>query len=335
MTSDVLKYHSPVPPLDKNKTLGAAMKEMRFKRVYCEISNACNLKCDFCPVVERPKTFMDRQLFESVVKQTQPLANHLNLHIMGEPTIHPEFEEFVDICRYHKMPVFIVTNGTVLNETVQRAMLNPIVHQVSFSIHSFEANFPEADNTTYLNKIFAYTERSMSERPNQYVNFRLWNTEYIDGVLDANRSVVEAVAAHFNAHDKIQRISLRGVKIHENLYINLASQFDWPSMNMPFRTTSGTCPGLITQLGILSDGTVVPCCLDRNGIIELGNVREQSIEQIINSDRALQIIGGFKNRELHEELCQRCTFISRFEKKVRWIKGHQRWVRHEPDKPLL
>ena len=313
------------------------MKEKRFKKIYVEISNACNLKCDFCPTVNLPQNYMGRELFEKIVKQLPKLANSMNLHIMGEPLNHPNIAEFIEICERYSMPVTIVTNGTLLSPKYQQALLNPIVQQVNFSLQSFDANYPEADNTAFLNRIFEYTKSAFEKRPDQHINYRLWNVSDYKDALPYNKDLIGKMKKFFGLEeeDELSHISLRGKKVTKSLHLNLATRFDWPSLDLPFRTTEGTCPGLITQLGILADGTVVPCCLDKDGKIDLGNCKDQTIEAIIASERAQNVIRGFKCRELTEELCQHCTFIERFEKKVRWIKGHQTWTRHNPENEVL
>lgn len=307
------------------------MKEKRFKKVYIEISNACNLKCDFCPTVNTPQTFMGTELFESIVKQLTPLSNCINLHIMGEPLFHPKISEFINICEKYSMPVTIVTNGTILNKKNQQLLLNQIVQQVNFSLQSFHANYPNADNSAYLKRIFKYTTRAFENRPDQHVNYRLWNVSDYSEAIDFNKDIIDKIRSYFELdnNEKLRHTSLRGRKVKKSLHLNLATRFDWPTLEMPFRTTNGTCPGLITQLGILANGTVVPCCLDKDGVIDLGNCNTTTIEEIINSNRAKKIIEGFKCRELNEPLCQHCTFIERFEKKVRWINGHQTWINHK------
>ena len=72
------------------------------------------------------------------------------------------------------------------------------------------------------------------------------------------------------------------------------------------------CYGLRDQVGVLSDGTVVPCCLDHNGDIRLGNIYEQPIEEILNSPRAKAMVEGFSCRKAAEELCRKCGYARRF-----------------------
>ena len=298
---------SPTSPSDAPK---------RFKKVYVEISNVCNLQCGFCPEVEREKDVMGRELFERVVDDVAPLAEQVCFHLMGEPLTHPLFAEFVSLCARKSLPVNLTTNGTLLSEARVEALLDPIVRQVNFSVHSFASNFPGQDAGPYLERIFAFTRLALERRPDLYVNYRLWNLDGPDG--GANEDVVARVERAFGvALDR--RVDVRrqkGRRVLGRLYLNFDTRFDWPRLDAPLRSEAGTCHALSSHLGILSDGTVVPCCLDKEGAAALGDARRQTLAEVLAGERAARMARGFKEGRLVEELCRRCTFISRFDRKA-------------------
>ncbi len=292
------------------------MKRPRFRKVYCEISNSCNLSCDFCPSAADSgveKRFMSEELFAKLVPQLKPLTYALCLHVMGEPTYHPNLGRFLDICEEHKMKVSIVTNGTLMSEKHQQLLMHPAVMQINFSLQSFESNFPELSSEKYLKKILDFVKRTLTERPDLHINFRLWNSDEISDVLKENEHTISQIKEYFDIPDEvINNLSHRGNKLKGDLYLNLAERFDWPTMDMPVHSERGTCPALKNQFGILSDGTVIPCCLDKDGVVNLGNCNENTLDEILNSERALAMREGFRMRNLVEPLCQRCTFNKRF-----------------------
>ena len=100
-------------------------------------------------------------------------------------------------------------------------------------------------------------------------------------------------------------------KLRNNVYINMGEKFKWPSLKEEEMDERVFCYGLRDHIGILVDGTVVPCCLDSEGSIPLGNIFENDLEEIINCDRAKKIYDGFSNKTAVEELCRKCGFISR------------------------
>jgi radical SAM protein with 4Fe4S-binding SPASM domain len=72
------------------------------------------------------------------------------------------------------------------------------------------------------------------------------------------------------------------------------------------------CRGLRDHLAILVDGTVVPCCLDADGQVALGNIFRQPLVAILASPRALRLREGFGHQWLVEPLCRRCAYRQRF-----------------------
>jgi radical SAM protein with 4Fe4S-binding SPASM domain len=211
------------------------------------------------------------------------------------------------------MNVSIVTNGTLMSERHQRLLMHPAVFQINFSLQSFEANFPDMDNEKYLNTIFKFTKKTFTKRPDIHINFRLWNSENFELSLIRNRSVVDRIQEYFKIPDDvITNLSHLGNRLTGDLYLNFSDRFEWPEMNMPFHSKNGRCPSLKNQFGILADGTLVPCCLDRDGVIALGNCNESSVQEILDSERATTMLNGFRKNTLVEPLCQRCKFNQRF-----------------------
>lgn len=286
----------------------------RFHKVNIEISNICNLQCSFCPPVEREKKMMSLETFQTVIEQVAPLTDQVTLHLMGDPLVHPKLPEFIKICSHHQVPVFFVTNGVLMNEVKEELLLDPMIRQVNFSLHSFHDNYGDKDPTIYLNKIFRFTERAFQERPDLYINFRLWNLDEPLGAGEQNRSMLERIATHFNFVFKsdIDVRKNKSIKILNRLYLHFDTEFTWPSLDLPTLGERGTCYGLSSHFGVLADGTVVPCCLDKEGKIPLGHVANESILSILENDRSQKILAGFKNNKLVETLCQKCNYITRF-----------------------
>ena len=105
---------------------------------------------------------------------------------------------------------------------------------------------------------------------------------------------------------------LNQAKLSKNVFLKFDKVFDWPNLKSNSVNENGFCYGLRTQLGILVDGTVVPCCLDNEGQIVLGNIFNQNLEEILNSKLAKNIYDGFSNRKCYAELCKHCGYIQKF-----------------------
>ncbi len=292
------------------------MNRFMFKKVYCEISNSCNLKCGFCPsAADSPhkKRFMDEPLFARLAPQLSGMTRLLCLHLMGEPLTHPKLERFLDICSVHNLRVSMVTNGTLLHVRHQRLLVHPAVAQIHFSLQSFEANFPTMDNGQYLAAIFGFCRHATANRPDLTIHLRLWNADNFASSMQRNRTTIQRIQDGFAIPDAAMAIlSDRDNRIGHNLHLHFADRFDWPGPDLPFQGRRGSCLGLKHQFGILSDGTVVPCCLDKAGQIALGNGRERPISEILTSERAVGMRNGFRHQQLVEPLCQHCTYHRRF-----------------------
>jgi radical SAM protein with 4Fe4S-binding SPASM domain len=285
----------------------------QFWRVNIEISNICNLQCSFCPEVIRDKKIMSLALFERTLDEVAPLTKMVTLHLMGDPLVHPQLGAFVEACAKRDLPIFLVTNGILLRPKEVEILLHPIFHQISFSLHSFADNFPQKDPTHYLENIFRFTDRAMKERPELFINYRLWNMESARGQHLENRKVLERVEEHFGV--TLPDWDFRSQKnqvVTKSLSLHFDTEFIWPSLELPIIGTTGTCHGLTSHFGVLVDGTVVPCCLDKEGNIPLGNIATESIKEILASPRAQKMIRGFRSGNLEERLCQSCNYIERF-----------------------
>lgn len=286
-----------------------------FKRVYIEISNICNLSCSFCPEVKRKKTIMSVDNFRKILEQVHPFTEEICLHLMGEPLTHPNFNEMLKVCESYKTKVQLTTNGILIDKFEKTILDSRIIRQINFSIQSFNDNFPDKKIDEYLLKVVNFCLKASHERPELYINLRLWNS----GEETTDNETVFTYLENF-LNIKINRIidirSIKSKKIWNNVYLHFDSRFEWPSLNLPIKGNKGTCHGLIGHFGILVDGTVVPCCLDKEGKISLGNCLKEDLVTIIKNERATKIAEGFKKGILEEELCRHCPYIERFSSKL-------------------
>lgn len=313
----------------------ALSSRKRFQKVNIEISNICNLQCSFCPEVVRAKKLIELDLFEEIIRQVAPITEQVCFHLMGDPLVHPRLPELVEICARHDVRIFFVTNGVLLREKQSELLLHPAFRQVNFSLHSFFDNFSDRSPNPYLENIFAYTERAFERRPDLYINYRLWNLEDPRGTGAKNNEMLRRIEQRFQfriageandgaddkgdddqgGKDKKDERDVRrqkSLRIKNRLYLHFDTEFVWPALELPVLGETGTCYGLSSHFGVLVDGTVVPCCLDKEGNIPLGNVREQRIEEILEAPRSLTILKGFQSGRLVEDLCKRCQYIERF-----------------------
>lgn len=293
---------------------------MRFLRTYIEISNICNLQCTFCPVVERDKKILSPDQFRSILKQVLPYTEQVCLHLMGEPLAHPEFPQILKICEEEGAVIHLVTNGTYLSKYgFETFFKSKAIRQINFSLHSFKDNFPGQDIRPYLYDILQFSKESLVERPEMYVNFRLWNLHQRTEIGNENQDIIDHVCEFFQMpiNERLDVGFGKSKNITGRVYFHFDSRFEWPSLNDPDTGDKGFCHALSQQIGIHADGTIVPCCFDKEAGIPLGNILTQSFEEVLNSPRLIRMREGFKKHHLTEELCRKCTYIRRFDGKLK------------------
>ncbi len=279
------------------------VKNTRFKRIYIEITNYCNMNCKFCPKTNRRLQYMEIENFKNIITKIKDYTNTIYLHVKGEPLLHVNLKEILEIAKQSNLDVVITTNGTMLKEKQEILENAKSIRQINISVHSFEQNIKKQNNYLYdvLN-----TVKNITDKNDIYISYRFWNMHNDD--ITKNEEHIQQICKSYNIESYEELKTNNYLKLKEKHYINIDNVFEWPNLNNKECSEYGYCYGLIDQLAILVDGTVVPCCLDQDGIISLGNILEESLKDILNKEKTKEIIKGFKENKLHEELCKKCTF---------------------------
>lgn len=246
---------------------------------------------------------MDYDTFRAVLHKIRPYTDYLYFHLMGEPLLHPQLSAFLDAAGQFGFRVILTTNGVLLPKVMDELLSATALHKVNISLHSHEANDKIPDLSSYLDGCLSLGGKSNGRF---LVVYRLWN----EGGLNAqNQFILNTIEQHF---PKPWLVSPRGTRIGEKVFLEYGEKFDWPSMDAQDYSGRFFCQGLRDQIGILCDGTVVPCCLDHDGDLALGNILDESLENILQSSRAQNIYSGFSNGYAAEKLCRRCGYARRF-----------------------
>lgn len=282
----------------------------RFNKIYIEITNICNLKCSFCPDTNREKTFMKTEDFKYIINEVKDYTNLIALHVKGEPLIHPELKEILQICEEAALQVNITTNATLLDKNIETLLNSHAIRQINMSLHSVNKN--ENFNTEkYISDILRVSDE-LTSKTNIIISYRLWNLEKIE-LNDENIEILEKIGKHFGKNNLIEIAKKnKFVELKDKVFLNQDIEFKWPSLDEEIISDNGKCWGLRNQVAILVGGDVVPCCLDQNGDIRLGNIFEEKFYDIINSDLSKSIIKGFENNKILHSLCKRCEYRTKF-----------------------
>jgi len=273
-----------------------------YSRVYIEITNICNKSCSFCHGTKRAPKIMSFDEFDKITDKLKGITQYLYLHILGEPLLHPQITDFITCASKKGFKVAVTTNGTLL-KTVGDTLIKSGIYKVNISVHSFEDEKGEK-YYNYLNDLADFANKS--SRAEILTVLRLWNKGADNGI---NQSTEDYFKENLLGE---WHNGSRGIRIRNKLHLEYGERFEWPDINLPEGTENVFCYGLKDHFGILCDGSVIPCCLDSEGIINLGNIFYTDINDILNSPRAATIRNEFKNRKATEDLCRRCGYARRF-----------------------
>ena len=273
-----------------------------YSRVYVEITNICNMQCSFCHGHSRPPKRMLPGEFSHILQQLTGQTGYIYYHLMGEPLTHPLLPEFLTMAKEQGFRSVITTNGTLLKKHGHE-ILAAGVHKVSISVHSFEGNDVQK-HRRYLEEVAAFAETAAAA--GTIVVLRFWN----NGCAQENNALAIPYLQSLLPGDWTE--NSRGLRIRDRLFLEWGDRFQWPDQDAPVQGERFFCYGLRDHFGILCDGTVVPCCLDSDGCIPLGNIFQEDIRDILASPRATALVDGFSCGRASEDLCRRCGYAQRF-----------------------
>lgn len=281
----------------------------KFKKVYIEITNKCNLNCSFCSIDSRDKKEMSLTQFEHILSSIDAYTDYVYLHVKGEPLLHSEFKNILNLCKKYNKKVNITTNGTMLKHRLDDIIDTNIVRQINVSLQSLTSDKYLMDILESIKKLLKQTDIQVVLRFWALNNYKFDKFQYdilckIIDYFDLNKNLISEIEDKDN------------IKILDRVYINKDTEFVWPNLENSYYNDIGTCYGTRSHIGILVDGTIVPCCLDSNGIINLGNIFNDEFKDIISSERFSDIVSNFQNNKACEELCKHCNFKDKLKKKI-------------------
>lgn len=273
---------------------------MPLKKIYLEITNACNLNCSFCIKNNHKVKYITKEEYQIIINKIKGKTKELYLHVLGEPLMHEDINYFIDYATNNNLLVNITTNGYLI-ENIKN---NKNIHRLNISLHSYNEKYKIKLND-YLDSIFDVID-NIKEKT--FITLRIWIKS------KNSNKIISYINERYHLDIK-ELIDNNKLKIAPNLIIDTFHEFIWPDLNNNYYSEIGTCKGLIDHIGILSDGSIIPCCLDSRGVINLGNIFTDNIDDILKEERVKKMIIGFKNNYKCEELCKHCHFLDNKQEK--------------------
>ena len=204
----------------------------KFKKIYLEITNRCNLSCSFCLRSDRATAFMRPEDFRAILGKIKDHTDHLALHVLGEPLLHPEFGEILALCQEHGIKVNLTTNGTLLPQRQELLLASPDLRQVNISLHGL-AELPDAPaQKTALAGVFAFIQEA--RRTPLFISLRLWNLSAAAGS-GHNQRILNRITEFFALPEPLSDNLTpgHGLTLAPKVFLSQNARFTWPHAPAP------------------------------------------------------------------------------------------------------
>ncbi len=287
---------------------------MYFNRVHIEVTNICGLACSFCPPKLQPTKTMSLDFFETVLVELQPYTKSLAFHVMGDPLTLSNLFEYLELASKHGFEVELTTSGYYLKKTPVDVLFHPDVRQLNISLNSYNKNSFDLSFEEYMDGVLRVCKDKLEKYPKPFINLRVWNLDDVLSEAEFNTKLFKKIENFFDTDINIEAIykdKNKLLRLDSKVLLNFDNYFEWPSLNSS-HDSDLSCYALKSHIGILADGAVVPCCLDGEGVINLGNLHDTSLKEVLNGQRTQNMIEGFSQAKAVEELCRKCTYKDRF-----------------------
>ena len=287
---------------------------MKFYRIYIELTNVCGLACSFCPTKALPNQVMDLVFFESIIAQAKNYTKEIACHVVGDPLTQSNLSDYLDIIHAYGMKAMLTTSGYFLKKHSYDTLFHPCVKQINISLNSFNKNDTSLTFEQYMTPVLAFCHAKLERNEDLFINLRVWNLDEMMSERDFNERLFSILSETFNVGLSLETIyeqRPKSIRLASKILVHFDNYFEWPSLKNQ-NYGDGTCQGLQSHIAILASGKVVPCCLDCDGIIELGNLHQNTLEEVVTSKRAHRMLNGFKEGRAVEELCKKCSYKDRF-----------------------
>ena len=286
---------------------------MKFYRIYIELTNVCGLRCSFCPTKNLPNTNMGLAFFEEIIQQAKAYTRDIACHVVGDPLTLSNLSDYLDIIHKYKMKAILTTSGYFMKKHSSETLFHPAVKQINISLNAFNKNDTTLTFKQYINPILRLCHEKIVQEKELFINLRMWNLDEVMSEDSFNKEVFSTLEENFGV-ELNYRGAKESIRLDNKILLHFDNYFEWPSLDNK-NYGNGTCQGLSSHIGILANGDVIPCCLDNEAVMKLGNLKNEILENILQGKRASAIRDGFKKGYCSEEMCLKCSYKNRFNEK--------------------
>ncbi|WQU50077.1 SPASM domain-containing protein [Helicobacter pylori] len=276
-----------------------------FKKIYIELSDICGLQCSFCPNPKNIRGVMPLELFEKICREAAPLTPIITLHVLGDPCKLKNLNHYLSTARRFSLKVDLVTSGVYLCDF--ETLLQDIIYQISISLDAGLDNHNKLNQHRYIQKILEFCRYKCEKNSEVFLNLRIQ-----DSTLEKHQNLIKPFLESFECVSLETLKSQGRTRLFKKSFLNIQKTFKWPNLNaqnsLNQESKTPYCYGLIKQIAILSNGVVVPCCMDTQAHINLGDLNHTPLKDILKSQKAMAIKTHFLKGEALELLCKNCSY---------------------------
>ncbi|HAP66992.1 MAG TPA: hypothetical protein DCQ99_04085 [Nitrospinae bacterium] len=257
-------------------------------KVTIEITNACNSDCIMCPrqSMTRPVKNMDFELYKKIIddcgKAGVKIIQPFNF---GEPLMHNRLGEFIRYAKEHtKSRIQISTNAALLNSEKAMELLNSGLDRINIDIDGFTKDtFEKVRKNLDFDRVVENTEKFIELK--KKLNKHIFTTVSIINMDETSGEIAEFKRYWKPRVDRVLDVKYNtwtGSVENRNNFINNSKRFNCP------------CKMLWDQMVILQDGKVALCCLDYDGKVIVGDMKNESILNIWNG----KILNNLRQKQI-------------------------------------
>lgn len=245
--------------------------------------------------------------FRQICSKIRPYTNYIYLHVLGEPLLHPHFDDILSVAEEAGLNINLTTNAALLAR--KEAILQKYrLRQINFSLHDAEENIAPDKWADYLLSVLKFADKAADKT---YCCLRLWNSGSVSSE-EFSLKCVETIANHYglNTATLLDDTAGNGIKLADRIFLQRSPRFEWPDERREVAAVNSRyCYALRDHIAILAGGEIVPCCLDADAKMQLGNIFTDDLGEVLRSSRAQNIKNGFAQRRIVEPLCATCGFV--------------------------
>jgi len=287
---------------------------MKFYRIYIELTNICGLRCSFCPTKNLPNETMSLEFFEKVIQEAKGFTKEIACHVVGDPLTLSNLSDYLDIIHKYKLKAMLTTSGYFMKKHSFETLFHPAVKQINISLNAFNKNDTSITFEQYMKPILNLCHEKVNQEKEIFINLRMWNLDEIMSEKSFNTELFTVLENSFGVKLDLESLDpkeKKSIRLDNKVLLHFDNYFEWPSLQNR-NYGHGTCQGLSSHIGVLANGDVIPCCLDNDAVMKLGNLQEQNLNDILHEKRATAMINGFKDGKCSEEMCLKCSYKDRF-----------------------